>query len=246
MGGSQTRPINSNKNVQSYKSVMGVEHKPEKTIFDKIMGSGESYKDVPYTYNDTQEEKLRKVREELLKRIDSHTHADVTQLINTVATQMNALSSKVELLEITVKAQAAFIEQMKESITHFTVNKKCSDDVIKSSNEEWIRITVMPQRLKKIGINVAVSDISKLLFAQKYIAKHVDPQKNFVVSYVICKDNKDWDRVITDELPSKGTAGVMKFSLSKEYYNNVLIPYFKKRQEVLKNFDNQFKNNEGC
>lgn len=243
MGGSQARPIIS-KNVSSYKSAVGVEHIPEKGIYDKIMESGDSYKEMPFSYSDTQEDKLRKVREELLKRFDSHTHADVTQLISTVATQMNALSSKVELLEIAVKTQAALIEQFKASIIYIT-NKKQPGNVKEESGEVWISPNTARYRLNKIGIIVNLTDITNLLIARKYLLKEAN-SKNVKTKLAICKDNDDWGKVIKEHPNANNIPyGVQDFLISESYYCNTILPYFKKRQEAMKNFEMQFENSEG-
>ena len=243
MGGSQARPIIS-KNVQTYKSAVGVEHKPEKTMFDKIMESGESYKDVPYAYSDTQEEKLRKVREELLRRIDSHTHAEVTQLISTVATQMTALSSKVELLEITVKTQAALIEQLKSGLVWFTNNNR--QDSVKNAPEEiWISPATVRYRLSNIGIAISFTDLTNLLVTRKYLLKLTN-RSNVKTKLAICKDNGDWEKVIKERQGSSNfSGGLQDYMISESYYINTLVPYFKKRQEAMENFNKQFESGEG-
>ena len=241
MGGLQPKPSIS-KNEQSYKSAVGVEHRPEKSIFDVIMESGESCKDVPYAHNDTQEEKLRKVREELLRRIDSHTHADVTQLINTVDSQMKALSSKVELLWITVKTQAALIDDLMTANTRLVAEM---DNVKEVYIDKFLTPSALVSRGEKLGLSINTVDISDILILQKYLLKTYT-NSNGTYSLSICKNTKGWEKVIREN-PNKpkSAQGVGKFVISEKYFINTAIPYFRKKQEYLDNLNKQFVEDGG-
>lgn len=243
MGGLQPRP-SINKNEQSYKSAVGVEHRPEKSIFDVIMESGESCKDVPYAHNDTQEEKLRKVREELLRRIDSHTHADVTQLINTVDSQMKALSSKVELLWITVKTQAALIDELMTANTRLVAEMQ-QDNVKEVYIDKFLTPGALVSRGKKSGLSIRTVDITDMLVIQNYVLKTYN-NANGTYSLSIRKNTKDWEKVIREN-PNKPESGhgVGKFVISEKYFINTVIPYFRKKQEYLDNLNKQFVEDGG-
>lgn len=172
--------------------------------------------DELFTPYDTQETKLKKVREELLESIRKHSHKDILDLIECMHAHIDALEYRLDNLE--------------NELTTVKMPQRSTWKYVKpSKNPDFCTVSNIVESLKKEGVEL----ISQAILAEWLIVK----------GYLCRASKKELvptgkDDSIFLKKGTRTTTGLASWDLKCDFAENVIIPYFLKQQKAMESVEN--------